>query len=178
MSFTGWTRNSNEVDDAEVPASPAERPEQVFVLTFAGDEGPSVGGHDVGRDEVVERQAEAPAEVADPAAEREPADAGRGDDAAGGRQAVGVRRVVEVAPRGAALGARGAVRRVDGDVAHRRQVDHDAAVAGAEAGHAVPAAAHGQVESTPSRAKFTAATTSSAFAARTTTAGRLSIIAL
>ena len=53
---------------------------------------------------------------------------------------------VEVAPRRAALGPRRAGRRVHPDAAHAGQVDHDAAVARAEPGHAVTAAAHGEVE--------------------------------
>ena len=105
MSLTGCSRNSNDGDDAEVAAAAAERPEQVLVLRFAGRDRLPVGGDHLRRDQVVAREADAPRQVADAAAEGEPADAGRGDDAAGRREAVRVGRVVEVAPRGAALGA-------------------------------------------------------------------------
>ena len=104
------------------------------------------------------RQPEAARQVADAAAERQAADAGGGDDAAGRRQAEGVRRVVEVAPawrrprrgRCALAGSTGTVRMP-------RQVDDDAVVAGAEARHAVAAAAHGQIEAVARARSSTAA---------------------
>src|SRR5690606_17203650 len=104
-----------------------------------------VGEHHVGRDEVVAGQPAAAGEVADPAAEGEPGHPGRGDDPAGRGQAEGVRGGVEVAPGGAALGAGRPVGGVDAYGTHSGQVDHHA-VAGAEAGHAVPAAAHGHLQ--------------------------------
>ena len=132
--------------DAVVPAAAPQRPEQVGVLAFARHLEPAVGGDDVGRDQVVQRQPEPTREVADPAAEREPADAGGRDDAAGGRQAERIRGGVEVAPRRAALGSRRAGGGIDPDAAHAGQVDHDPAVARPEPRHAVAAAAHGEVE--------------------------------
>ena len=132
--------------DAEVPAAAAQRPEQILVLVLARDERLPVGRDDLGRDEVVAREADAARQVADAAAEREPADAGRRDDAAGRREAVGVRGVVEHAPRGAALGARRLRLGIDLHVRHAGQVDHDRVVGGAEARDAVAAPADGQVE--------------------------------
>ena len=64
-----------------------------------------------------------------------------GDDAAGGRQAERLRLAVELAPGDAALGARRPPRRVDAHALHRRQVDHQAAVADGVAGDVVAAAA-------------------------------------
>jgi hypothetical protein len=86
--------------DAEVPASPSNRPEQILVLPIARDQEPSVGRDDVRRDEVVEREAAPPSEVADAAAEREAGHTRRRDDPPGGRQAEGVGRGIEVAPGG------------------------------------------------------------------------------
>src|SRR3712207_8506938 len=54
------------------------------------------------------------------------------DDAAGRREAVGVGGVVEVAPCGAAPGAGGLLDGVHEHVVDQRQVEHEAAVAGAE----------------------------------------------
>ena len=114
-------------DDAEVPAAAAQRPEEILVLPLrcAATRLP-VGGDDLRRDEVVAREADAARQVADAAAEREPADAGRGDDASGRREAVGVRRVVEVAPRGAALGASCSRFGIDLHVRHPGEVDDHA----------------------------------------------------
>ena len=83
-------------------------------------------------------------EVADAAAERQAADAGGGDDPARRRQAELVRGPVDLAPGAAAADAHRARRRVDLDVAQRREVDHDAVVADAEAAAVVAAAAHGE----------------------------------
>ena len=55
-----------------------------------------------------------------------------------------MRRVIDIAPGAAALDAHRAVRRVDADALHAREVDHQAVVAGAEAGAVVAAAAHGE----------------------------------
>ena len=135
-------------DHAEVAAAAAQRPEQVRVLGLAG-------GHRRCRRPAPPRRSSrlsqdrpcARVEVADPAAEGEPADAGGGDDAAGGREPVHGGGVVEHAPRSrrrrrSPSGRPGRPRHA----AHRRQVDHDRVVGGAEAGHAVPAAAHREVE--------------------------------
>src|SRR5205807_282496 len=129
-----------------VPAAAAKGPEQVLVLLVAGDDRPAVGGDDVDRQQVVEREAEAAGQVADAAAQGEAGDSRGRHDAARRGQAVGVGGVVEVAPGAAALGAGGLRVRVDADAFHGRQVDDDAVVVGAEAGDAVAAAAHGQVE--------------------------------
>ena len=130
----------------EVAATAAQRPEQVGVLVLAGHQELAVGGHDIGRDQVVARQPVAAGQVADAAAQGEPTDAGRGDDPAGGGQPEGVGRGVEVPPGGAAFGSCRPGRRVDAHLPHARQVDDHTVVAGAEAGHAVPATSHGEVE--------------------------------
>ncbi len=52
--------------------------------------------------------------------------------------------VVDVAPGAAAADPRGARHRIDADALHRREVDHEAALAGAKAGAVVAAAADGE----------------------------------
>ena len=133
-------------DDTEVAAAAAEGPEQLLVLPLAGGQGPAVGGDDLGREQVVAGQANAASEVADPAAEREPPNAGRGDDAASGGQSVGVGCVVECSPRRSTLSPRRPAFGINLDRLHARQVDHDRVVCGAEAGNAVRAPTHRQVE--------------------------------
>ena len=59
------------------------------------------------------------------------------------RQAEGLRLVVELAPRHAALRLHRAPRAVDPDALHRREVDHQAAVADGVAGDVVTAPADG-----------------------------------
>ncbi len=71
MSLTGMQLVFERRDDAEVAAAAAQRPEQILVFCLARDEEPAVGRHDVGRDQVVARQAERAREISDPAAERQ-----------------------------------------------------------------------------------------------------------
>ncbi len=138
---------------------------------------PAVGEHDVGLQQVVDRQAEGAREVPEAAAEREPADAGRRDDAAGGREAVLAGGAVHLAPGAAAADANGPRLRVDLDVPERGEVDDDAVVDRAEAAAVVAAAADGERRSW-SRANAIAARDVVGIAGRAISAGRRSIIAL
>ena len=90
-------------------------------------------------------------EPADAAAEGEARNAGVGDDAAHRRQAVKLRLAVELAPEHAGLSARGARCRVDPDPLHRREIDHEAAVAERMTADAVAAGAHRHKEATLAR---------------------------
>ena len=55
-----------------------------------------------------------------------------------------LRLAIEIRPRRPALGPDGAALRIDPNPPHRRQVDHQPAVAGPEPGDVVPSAAHRQ----------------------------------
>ena len=130
--------------DAEVPAAAAQAPQQLGILVLAGVHELSVGGDDVGGEQVVAGQADLAHQPADAAAEREPGDPRGGHEAAGDREPERLRLVIEVRPRAAAL-ARLAVRRAGSTrtAVMAGQVDDHAAVAGGEAGQRVPAAADG-----------------------------------
>jgi hypothetical protein len=79
---------------------------------------------------------------ADPPAERQARDPRVGDDPADRRQPEELRLAVELAPEHAGLGARGERRRIDSDSLHRREVDHEPAVAERVAADAVATGAH------------------------------------
>ena len=131
-------------DDAEVPATAAQAPEELLVLVGAGRHELSGGRDDVGRDEVVAGEAVLPHQPADPAAEGEAGDARCRDLSPGRGKPERARLVVEGAPVDAAFSACRHPRGIDANAAHRRQVEHDPAVAGGVAGHTVPAPANGQ----------------------------------
>src|SRR5205823_6639627 len=97
-------------------------------------------GDDLGRDEVVDGHPVLAHEPAKPAAEGEAGDAGARDLAAGRGQAMDGGGGVELGPGHARLGPHGSGRRVDLDGAHRRQVDHQAALGDGLAGDVVAAA--------------------------------------
>ena len=132
-------------DDAEVPAAAAQRPEQVGVVVGAGGDEGAVGEHDIGREQVVDREPEAAGQVADAAAERQAGHAGCGDEPGRGGHAEGGGGVVDIAPGAAGVDADGAGRRVDGGAAQLRQVDDQGAVGNSESGGAVAAAANGDL---------------------------------
>jgi hypothetical protein len=106
----------------------------------------AVGGDELGREEVVDGEAMLADQEADPAAEGQPADADRPGVAEPGGQPVGTHRLGVGAGGQPGLGPGGTASAVDVQVGHGRQVEDDAAVAGAVAGQAVPAAAHGQLK--------------------------------
>ena len=77
----------------------------------------------------------------DPSAQRQPGHAGGRNEAARHRPAKRVRRVIHVAPHAAGLDAHGLLSGVHANTFHARQVDHQAAVAAAQASAVVPAGA-------------------------------------
>ena len=133
-------------DDAEVAASAAQAPEEVGVLRRARGEDLAVGGDHLGRAQVVAGQAVLAHQPADPAAQREAGDAGGRDQAPGGGEAVLLGRGVELPQVSAALGGGGAAlaSTVMPFIGERSMTMP--LVAGREAGNAVAAAAHGDVE--------------------------------
>ena len=86
-------------DDAEIAAAAAQSPKEVRVLGVAGAHKLPVGGDDVGRDEIVDRQSEFARGPAEAAAERQAGDAGRRVDAGRRRKAEFLRLAVEVGER-------------------------------------------------------------------------------
>ena len=133
-------------DDAEISAAAAQRPEELRILPRARAHEPAVRQNHVRADDVVAREAVAAHQPSEAAAERETGDAGGRHRAAGRREAVRGRRVVEVAPRRSAAGQRDLAHRIDDDIAHAAQVDHQTAIHAREAGRVVTAAAHGERE--------------------------------
>src|SRR5262249_49373903 len=133
--------------DAEVAAATADRPEQVGVVGFRRGDDATVGEHDLGRCEVVDGHAVLAHQPAEATTEGETGDARSRDHAAGGRETVHRGGAVVLLPRHAGLCAHAPRPGVDVDPAHRREVDHEAAVGDREAGDVVPAAAHRDLES-------------------------------
>jgi hypothetical protein len=131
-------------DDAEVAAAAADRPVQVGVLVGARAHAVAARQHQLGLEQVVDREAVPPCEVTQAAAQGEASDAGRGDDPARRGEAVLVRRLVDLAPRAAAADADGPGLRIDVDVLERGEIDDDTVVNSAEPGSVVAASADGE----------------------------------
>ena len=132
--------------DAEIPAGPAEAPEELGLLRCACPDDPAVGGDELDRSEVVDRQAEVPLEPADAATEGEPGDAGVTDDADRADEPVRLRRDVELAEERPAVRSGGPPLRIDSHAPHPRQVHHEAAVATGMTRAAVAAGSDGELE--------------------------------
>jgi hypothetical protein len=80
-----------------------QRPEQIGVFVVAGVKEISVGGHHIGRDDIVEGQAVPPCQVSDATAQRQAGDTSRGDDPTHGVKPEGMGRVIEIPPGTPAL---------------------------------------------------------------------------
>jgi hypothetical protein len=128
--------------DAEVAAAAPQRPQQVGVLVRAGAHQLSVGGHELGGEQVVAGEPVLALEPARAAAQREPGHAGRGDAASGGGELVGLAGAVDVGPGRTAADAGDSPRGVDLDGVQAAQVDDEAAVAQRPARHGVSARSH------------------------------------
>ena len=139
-------REPERADDAEVPASASQRPEQVGVIVGRCPDDLALGRDHLGLDEVVDGEAVLAHEPADAATQAEAADAGVAHDATRGGQTVRLCLVVDVSPQGTALDQGRALDGINQDGAHRREVDHDPVVADRGAGHVVAPASYGDVE--------------------------------
>ncbi len=130
--------------DAEVAASSSDRPEEIGLRVGVDVAELAVRGHDVGCDEVVDRQAVLAHEVPDAAPERDPSDPHRPAVAEPDHETVLVRRGCDLARRKPRLGPGGATLDVDVERAHVLEVEHDAVVPDAVARDAVAAAPNGE----------------------------------
>jgi len=139
-------REPERADDAEVPASAPQGPEQVGVVVGRRPDDVALRGDDLGLQEVVDGEPVVAHQPAEAATQAEAADAGVAHDAARGGQTVGLRLVVDVCPQGTTLDAGRAVDEIDGDGAHRREVDDDPVVAHCGAGDVVASASYRDLE--------------------------------
>src|ERR1039457_5082367 len=135
--------NFKRSDDAEVSASAANGPEQVFILRRAHRYVGTVGADDVGGYHVVATQSMLADEPADATAEGQPADTGGRDDAAGCGELVALSLAVECSPFGATLRDRSLSGGVHLNAVHERKIDHENAVGHGLAGNAMAGSAHG-----------------------------------
>ena len=121
------------------------------MTTVVDREDAGIGRHDLGGDEIVDRQAVLAGQEPDPATRRDAADADGGRVAERDRQSVrrGCRR--DVSGRETRLGPGEPPVRIDQDRLHRRKIEDDSALARAVAGNAVAAAPNGQLEPCLSR---------------------------
>src|SRR4029453_11156709 len=130
-------REPERADDAEVSASALQRPEQVGGIAGGRPHDLALGGAPLGLYEIVDGEPVLAHEPADAAAQAEAADAGVAHDAARGGPTVRLCLGVDVPPQGTALDEARALDWIDRHGAHRRQVDHDPAVAHRGAGDVV-----------------------------------------
>ncbi len=89
--------------DPEVPAGAAQAPEQLRLVGLARPDEPAVGGDELDRGEVVDREPELTLQATDAPAEGQPGDAGVADDADRTDEAVRLGGDVELAEERAAV---------------------------------------------------------------------------
>src|SRR6185295_17150871 len=134
-------------DDAEVATAAAERPEELGILSLASGNNSPVRGDEVRFKQIVEREPERRAQMAETPAERQAGHAGVAEGPSRRRETVNLTRRIKVVPERTAAAGRRPLLRVDDDLAHEPQVDRDRSVADAVARDTVAPAAdrHGQV---------------------------------
>ena len=137
---TGLSRNSNSVTTPKFPPAPRTPQNRSLFSLGAGRDQLAVGGDQVHREQLVDRQAVLAHQPADAAAQGEPGQAGVGHDARRHGQPEGLRLPVELAEPHPRLGPHRPVGQVDPHALHQRQVDHQPVVAHRQAREAVAAA--------------------------------------
>ena len=130
----------------EVAATAANRPEQVGLVLRVGAHQLAVGGDHIGRQDVVDGQAELAGEEADAATHGDAADPHRARVAEPDHETVRAERGRKLAGGQSRLCPDGPARNVDVETLHRRQIEHDAAVARPESDPTVPAAANRELQ--------------------------------
>ena len=133
-------------DDAEVAAA---APQQITIGVRACRNQPAVGGHQIGGQQVVAAEAVPAPQPPQAAPEGQPGDPGPGHDTHRHGQPERLGLSVEIADRDTTLGPDRPRGGVDPDALHRREVDHQPAVAHRETGDPVPSAADGRHEPMP-----------------------------
>jgi hypothetical protein len=128
--------------DAEVAATAAQRPQQIWILAGARRDEAAVRTDHVGCDQTVARQAEAASKAAEAAAEGKAADTRLRDSAHRSCQAECLRRAIELTENDTGLYERGARLWVYTNVVHRREIDEQSTLAGRMTRKAVPSSAH------------------------------------
>ncbi len=125
--------------DPHVAARPAQRPEELGLLPGVHDTHPSVGRDDLGRDDVVDRQAVLAAHETDPARRGQPTDAHASGVARADREPVGREDLGDLTP-GPARTQPHAAGAVVGhvDLIQGADVEDDSSVVGRAAADAVP----------------------------------------
>ena len=131
--------------DPEVAAAAAQGPEEIGVVVGVHAQELTVGGHDVGGEQVVDREAVLAREEADTAGQRDPADPDRARVAEPGREAVRAGRGGVLARGQPGLGPGRASLGIDLECAHRGEIEDDPALGDAVSGGAVATAADGEL---------------------------------
>ena len=146
MVPTSWSRYWNLVATPKLPPPPRiAQNRSGWVLGIDAEE-LAVRGHDIGGEQVVDREPVLAAEVPDPPAEGDPAQPDRAGVPEPGGQAVGPDRRRVLARGQTRLRPGRAACDVDVDGLHVREVEHDGTVDDAVTGGAMATAADGQLE--------------------------------
>src|SRR6266498_5612130 len=120
-------------DHAEVPATPANSPEQVAILVSAGNNEFPIGQDDVSREEIVNRQTILSRQVPNATAQSQAANASRRDDSGRNSEPECMGGVVNVAPTAAAAHSHSSCCRIDMNKLNPGQIDDQAIVADPQA---------------------------------------------
>src|SRR5207244_4264446 len=123
------------------------RPEQFCVLALASENQLALGGHHIDREKIIDGEPVLAAQPTEAPTERETRHSGRRVDTDRGREPEPLGLAVELAQCDPRLDAGGPLDGVDADRLHRREIDHEAAIAHRITGNVVTAATNREPES-------------------------------
>src|SRR5579863_4145082 len=130
-------------DDTEVATASAQGPKQVGVFSCARMHNRALGSHYCETFDVVARQTVQAGQPAESSTKNQTGSAGVRDYSRGKNKTVLLRGCIDRTEQTAAGEARVAGLRINQYLTHSREIDHQAAVASAEAGEAMASAAQG-----------------------------------
>src|SRR5262249_7586015 len=115
VSFEQKRRNN-----AEVPPTPANRPEQIFVTPFAGGDEASIGQHEVGGHEVIDGESAFSSQVTHAPAQSQAANTCCRNDSCGYREVEGVCGMIDISPGISSSNPHSSRFRIDVGIANER----------------------------------------------------------
>src|ERR1700722_3363719 len=133
-------------DNAEVSATPADRPKQVVIFFGTGCYKTAVGKHDFGFQQIIQCQAIFPGQITRSSTKSQPRDSGSRNATRRDSEAKTLSCLVEICLSAPRLSSHGICHRIDADRFHRREIDHQSMITDAESSTVVTSAADGDRE--------------------------------
>ena len=129
-------------DNSKISPTPADGPEKIGVFFGARRDKASIRQYHIGRQEIIDRQAVFPRQIARSATQRKSSNPGQPDHACGDGVTEGMAQMVHIDLTTSGLGSNGRRGGIKSDTLHVRKINHHAVIAGRQTRTVVSAAAN------------------------------------